>query len=364
MRNPLVFWGSLALLQFLWLFVGWGFYRYVQLFKPQCKHAWVFMLAAVVIGDVLMWVFNAAMPTLRWRGTMGLLLFTSYAVMFVVAAIAWYSIGKRFMSAKILHTSLLIAMPLSWMAVIAAGLYGAYSPTTVHYQVKLDKPMSEPIKVALVADTHLGKFIGKHHLQALNEILQREQADILLLAGDVMDDLPDDYRTLNMHPYMQQLSAPLGKYVVLGNHDNYRQVQADIVQDLQDAGFTVLRDERVQIGEQLVLIGRRDKVEPRLPAAQLLPQSDMPVVVIDHQPVPEQMQALAHAGADLTVSGHTHGGQIFPMTALIGFFQTYPYGHYHIDNNQLIVTSGLGLWGLPFRLGTRSEVVIIHITGK
>lgn len=364
MRNPLVFWGTIALLQFLWLFIGWGLYRYVKLFKPQLKYAWVFMLIAVLIGDVLMWVFNAAVPTLRWRGTMGLLLFTSYALMFLVAAIAIYQTGKHFLSAKILQISLLIGMPLAWIAVTAAGLYGAYSPATVYYHVQIDKPMPQPIKVALVADTHLGKLIGKHHLQALNGILQREQADILLLAGDVMDDLPDAYRSLNMHPDMKKLSAPLGKYVVLGNHDNYRHVQTDIVQDLQDAGFTVLRDKHVQIGEQLMVVGRRDKVENRLSAAQVVPPSDLPVIVIDHQPEPEQMQNLADSGADLMVAGHTHGGQIFPMTALIGFFQTYPYGHYSIGDGQLVVTSGLGLWGLPFRLGTRSEVAIIELSGK
>lgn len=364
MRNPLVFWGTLALLQFLWLCIGWGGYRYVKLLKPQLKHAWLFMLTTAICGDILMWVFNAWMPQWRWRGTMGLLLFTSYALMFLVAAILLYQAGKRLLSVKTLNISLLIAMPLAWLTVTGAGLYGAYAPTTVHYQVQIDKPMAKPLKVALVADTHLGTFIGKHHLQALDAILQREQVDILLLAGDVMDDLPDAYRTLNMHPDMKKLSAPMGKYVVLGNHDNYRQVQADIVQDLQDAGFTVLRDEHVQIGEQLMVVGRRDKVENRLSAQQVVPRSHLPVIVIDHQPEPEQMHALANAGADLMVAGHTHGGQIFPMTALIGFFQAYPYGHYFVGDGQLMVTSGLGLWGLPFRLGTRSEVAIIELSGK
>ena len=70
------------------------------------------------------------------------------------------------------------------------------------------------------------------------------------------------------------------------------------------------------------------------------------------------------AGADVVVSGHTHRGQVFPATLLIKYFQAYPYGHYRVGDTQLVVTSGYGLWGLPFRLGARSEVAMIELIGK
>ena len=364
MRNPLIFWGVLSLLQLLWAFIGLGTHHYAKLIHPNVGKTWWWVVAAVVVGDVLMCAFNYWLPSLRWRGTMGLLLFSHYAALFTLFWLAYYHLSRWLFSSSWTQQSIIYGMPLLWLCLIGAGLYYAYTPRTVYHEVSVNKPMSRPIKIALVSDTHLGTFIGKHHLQALQEIIAREQADILLLAGDVMDDLPDQYRHLNMHPHMQSLSAPLGKYVVLGNHDNYRKVQGDIVSDLQDAGFTVLRDESVVVHEQLLLVGRRDHVEQRLSADALLSAHSLPVVVMDHQPVGPQIQALADHGADLIVSGHTHAGQIFPLTALIGQFQTYPYGHYQIDDAHLVVTSGLGLWGLPFRLGTQSEVAIVTLSSQ
>ena len=137
---------------------------------------------------------------------------------------------------------------------------------------------------------------------------------------------------------------------------------AHAFEDLQAAGFTTLRDEHTTVNQKFVLVGRRDKVENRASAAQVIPKSDLPVIVMDHQPA--DMDAIANTRADLVVSGHTHRGQVFPATLLIKYFQTYPYGHYRIDDSQLVVTSGYGLWGLPFRLGARSEVAIIELIGK
>lgn len=363
MRNPAVFWGVMALLQVFWVIIALGAHWWLKpIIAKQTSRKLITVVATIVLGNGLMLLFNYLMPELRWRGTMSLLLFTVYALMFTLFWSLIHFLLKFLVERTVLNRSIRIWVPLAWLIAIGAGLHGAYSPKAVHYQVQIDKPLSKPLKIALVTDTHLGRFIGNHHLQALQTILKREQADLLLISGDIMDDLPDVYRKQHMARLMSQLKTPLGQYAVLGNHDNYRGVQTEIVKDLQDAGFTVLRDEHLVVNKQIMLVGRRDKVENRLSADKVIPHSDLPIVVMDHQPA--DMQALSQTDADLVVSGHTHRGQVFPATLLIKHFQDYPYGKYQIHDTQLVVSSGLGLWGLPFRLGTRSEVAIIELIGK
>ena len=362
MRNPAIFWGVMALLQVFWIIIALGAYWWLRPLLPKRPHPWLAIFLTALVGNGLLLAFNTVLPEWRWRGTMAVLLFATYALMFSLMWTLVHTLLRWMVARRLLNRSIRVLVPVAWLAAIAAGLYNAYVPTVVHYQVKIDKPLAQPLRIALVSDTQLGRFIGARHLRELQTILKRERADVLLLAGDVMDDVPTVYRKQHMARLMSGLKTPLGQYAVLGNHDNYGGEQQGIVKDLQAAGFTTLRDEHTTVNQQFVLVGRRDKVENRASAAQVIPKSDLPVIVMDHQPA--DMDAIANTRADLVVSGHTHRGQVFPATLLINYFQTYPYGHYRIDNSQLVVTSGYGLWGLPFRLGARSEVAIIELIGK
>ena len=163
---------------------------------------------------------------------------------------------------------------------------------------------------------------------------------------------------------MAKIAAKYTVYAVLGNHDNYRGVQAEIENDMANAGVILLRDESVLFDNTIWLTGRRDKQEKqRLKPNQLITdamrQSNKPLLVIDHQP--DQAMKNAAAGFDIQLSGHTHAGQSFPANFVIHLFQPFVYGKYDIDNMQLFVTSGYGLWGVPLRIGTRAEVVMIEL---
>src|SRR5699024_10585307 len=177
------------------------------------------------------------------------------------------------------------SVPVALAVLLGVGWYNAYMPHTVHYQVTLDKPLAHPLRVALISDTHFGTLVGHAHIQRLRNILAATEPDLLLLAGDIMDDLPQEYERQAMADQLQAIQLPLGKYAVLGNHDNYRHVQTEIVHHIEQGGFQVLRDERVLIDERLWLVGRRDKEEGRFPAAELMPDSDLPIVLLDHQPL-------------------------------------------------------------------------------
>lgn len=257
----------------------------------------------------------------------------------------------------------IIAIPLFLMWFVW-GVVSAYTPRTVYYAANTQKTLTEPLKIALIADLHLGDLVGNRSLQRLNQILQAENPDIVLLAGDIIDDLPDVYRQKNMGKEFAKIAAKYPVYAVLGNHDNYRGVQKEIENDMQKAGVIVLRDESVLFADKIWLTGRRDKQEKgRLKPQQLIShkmrQSNKPMIVIDHQP--DKAPDNAAAGFDIQVSGHTHAGQTFPANFVIHLFQPFVYSKYDIDNMQLFITSGYGLWGVPLRVGTRAEVMIIEL---
>ena len=257
----------------------------------------------------------------------------------------------------------IIAIPLFLMWFVW-GVVSAYTPKTVYYSATTGTPLKEPLKIALIADLHLGDLVGNRMLKRLNQILQAENPDIVLLAGDIIDDLPDVYRQKNMEKEFTQIAAKYPVYAVLGNHDNYRGVQAEIENDMQKAGVIVLRDESVLFEDKIWLTGRRDKQEkqrlkPHKLINETMRQSNKPLIVIDHQP--ELAPNNAAAGFDIQLSGHTHAGQSFPANYVIHFFQPFVYGKYDIDNMQLFVTSGYGLWGVPLRIGTRAEVMMIEL---
>ena len=326
------------------------------------------------IALALFWaVFTAIWFASMWRiypfsfrTGASVLLCLIYAVL-TIPLIYVFNIILRFIfrqPAKTRHTFLRItALPLFSLWFVW-GVWAAYTPRTVYYAANTQKTLTEPLKIALIADLHLGDLVGNRSLQRLNQILQAENPDIVLLAGDIIDDLPDVYRQKNMEKEFAQIAAKYPVYAVLGNHDNYRGVQAEIENDMANAGVILLRDESVLFEDKIWLTGRRDKQEkqrlkPHKLINETMRQSNKPLIVIDHHP--DQAPNNAAAGFDIQLSGHTHAGQSFPANFVIHLFQPFVYGKYDIDNMQLFVTSGYGLWGVPLRIGTRAEVMIIEL---
>ena len=262
-------------------------------------------------------------------------------------------------------TALRVLAPLFLAALMGFSVWSAYSPAVRRLTVSVGKPMERPLKLALVTDMHMGRLIGNSQLQKLQAILDRERPDALLLGGDTFDDRVDAYFEQGMADNFKKIAStpPLGTYAVLGNHDVYFD-RARIEQALREAGATLLADETATLGGA-ALIGRRDDFDSdRLPTAALLKGVDLskPVLLLEHRPT----QALENAKlpVDAQFSGHTHGGQIFPGNILVKLTATVSRGAKTIDGTTIVVSQGFGLWGLPFRLGSRSEVWIIDVVGQ
>lgn len=248
---------------------------------------------------------------------------------------------------------------------VGLGVYNAYVPVVRHLTLQTNQPLAKPLRLGLVSDLHLGRLVGNYHLTKLQEIVKHERIELLVMAGDIMDDNTDAYNAHNMQPTLSALvhAVPLGVYASLGNHDMYGH-EAQIRRAIEAAGIHLLADSRALVDNRLWLVGRLDDhAQYRKPTAELLPPNNQqPIVLIDHEP--SQIAQNVVLPIDVQLSGHTHNGQIFPANFIVKAIYRLAYGHERINDTDVIVSSGYGLWGVPFRLGSQSEVWVIDLVGK
>lgn len=254
-------------------------------------------------------------------------------------------------------------LPVLMIALCGYGWFNAHNPAVRHYTITLDKAVT-PLRIALVSDFHLGAQVGNAMLEKLVAIIEAESPDMILMPGDVIDNDASVYREKQMQARMQKITAPLGVYASMGNHEFYGDSLAN-AQAIRDGGVVLLRDQAVVVADKLVVIGREDEhVRSRKSLEELLSGVDarLPVIVMDHRPT--EILPTSTLPVDIQVSGHTHRGQIFPANWITQAMYRLDYGHEAIGNGHFFTTSGYGFWGVPMRLGSRSEVVIIDVEGK
>ncbi|KLT73555.1 metallophosphoesterase [Neisseria arctica] len=321
--------------------------------------AGAFVVTNLLIAGLLLQLGHAVF---RWTALwMVLLLYVMYAAL---VTFLLYLLLCKILDQKPMARSLRVFAPLFLLGLLAYSAYNAYTPAVRHYQVVLDKPLAKPLRIGVASDLHLGALVGKGQLQKLSEIMRREKVDIILLPGDLMDDNVAAYRAENMQPALAKLQAPLGVYATLGNHDLFGH-QSEIVQELTKAGIQVLRNSSKVAGGKVLVVGRNDDSDHSRPStAALLAGQDtsLPVLLMDHRPT--EIDLHSQLPIDIQVSGHVHNGQIAPANWIVRQLNRVAYGYQQIGNGHFFVTSGFGFWGVPFRLGSQAEVVVIEVSGK
>jgi predicted MPP superfamily phosphohydrolase len=267
--------------------------------------------------------------------------------------------------------SAVLATGLVVFALIAGLLgYGAWHRgqiVTTAYDVTLTSARANqaPLRAALISDLHLGELNRAGQLGRVVDAVVALEPEVVFIAGDIFDGTfwgMGDPAPIAAE--FARLTAPLGVYAILGNHDAGPSYP-DQVAFLEAAGVTVLRDEAVDLDGRLTLVGRRDsspiRSGPEARQAMGLGHLARPVVVLDHQP----SHLRVYTGvADLMLSGHTHRGQIWPGNLIISGLFEAGYGHYQVPDDplQAVTTSGAATWGPPLRLATDSEVVLLNLT--
>src|SRR5690606_18625308 len=236
------------------------------------------------------------------------------------------------------------AVALIFLLIFIAGTFLAYSPVVRHLEITVDRPVADPLHIVVGSDFHLGVLSGRRHLKRFVTRANKLNSDVVLLAGDLVDDDPVWYARYGMKEEMEKLEAKLGVYGVLGNHEYYGKKIPLLVKLMESSGVNILRDETILVGNRFYLTGREDRTNGKRHALQLLqPKDKLPWIIMDH--TPSDLKTPVQLGADLHISGHTHKGQMWPNRFITRKVFELDYGHRLAGKTHLLVSSGFGFWG-------------------
>ena len=323
----------------------------------------LFWLAALsIIGTML--TRNIKMPVFlshaMYEVGTGWLIFTLYMVLFLLA----------FDLLKLCRVPFNYGFILSLIFTVVLLGYGYYNyrhPKTNIINIALDKPLADdakPVKIVAVSDLHLGNGTGKTALKRYVKMINEQNLDLILIAGDLIDNSVVPLYTENMMEELSELKAPLGIYMVPGNHEYISGIKAS-ARFIQDTPIQLLRDSVVTLPNGMQLIGRDDRSNTaRRSLQELMAGIDKsnPIILLDHQPY--KLTESEAAGVDLQFSGHTHRGQVWPMNWVTDHIYEQSHGYQQWGNSHIYVSSGLSLWGPPFRIGTESDMAVFHLSTK
>lgn len=253
----------------------------------------------------------------------------------------------------------------AWIIVLGTALIALignvnyYRKKVITLDLETSKPLDHAIKMVVLSDLHLGHAISRSELKRWVTFINAQQADVVLFAGDIIDNslLPLTYYKLD--ELLREIKSKHGVYACLGNHEYLANVEMSLA-FLRQSNIIVLRDEVMDIGP-LQLIGRDDKSNPYRKALRDLvqPQPDKIQVVLDHQPY--DLAITAEQNIDFQFSGHTHRGQVWPFSWITDYLFEQSHGYLKKGTTQYYVSSGLGIWGGRYRIGTQSEYVVVTL---
>lgn len=259
----------------------------------------------------------------------------------------------------------------SLLFVFSVMVYGNYrfrNPIVKEMTLKIDKhsPNIKDLKIVVVSDIHVGYLIDKNILEMYVDRIMEQKPDLILIVGDVIDYDLHSVKEQQMEKDFHRLKAPYGVYASTGNHD-YIQLAEEkenekIIWLREKSGLTLLQDTTIMIANSFYLTGREDeKCKTRKPLSQIVEGIDKnyPLIVMNHEP--HNLQEEVDAGADIALYGHTHNGQVFPNNIIIKMLYEVAYGYKQKGNTHIYVSSGLGLAGPQFRIGTISEIVVLNV---
>ena len=383
-------------------YLGVSSYMMIRFFywMKHCNHRFNWLRFKVPFAVV--YLFMALSPVIAF-------LLPKSAVAIVIRRISTYWIGIMLYSLLYVvlfdllrliakHTKLKNTLLFSRGSVISIGsvvvacavatcLYGIFNARNIkvnEYSVTVNKSCGSDkhLKAVLVADLHMGYAIGVDHITNMVEKINQQDADIVIIAGDIFDnsyDGMDDPEGIKAQ--LRSIKSKYGVYAVYGNHDIDEKILMGFTFDwggkqlhnekmtnfMKECNIKLINDESVLINDEFYLVGRRDTDKPgtedgtRAEISELTKDLDKtkPIFVLSHEP--DELQKTADAGADIDFSGHTHDGQLFPGNLTIGLFWENPCGMIKKDNMYSIVTSGVGVYGTFMRVGTDAEICSVDI---
>ncbi|WP_018290962.1 metallophosphoesterase [Verrucomicrobium sp. 3C] len=344
------------------------------------RSGYLCLAAACVFGYPVArrWQERSPSPVTDWAVLLSSLWIPS--VLYLFLGISAWDLLRLLPGVSRLEASLLPSWaPGAGLVILVAVLLlkGAWNARRILVQeldLSLGSSLAPPsalpcLTIAVASDLHITGIFGAKRLARIAEAIRSTSPDLVLLPGDLVDASAQVLEKAGVGALFGSLSAPLGVFACLGNHEYYS--GADGVDAfLTKNGVSVLRDQCVEVGGLLRIAGRDDRAKtvlgdgrPRQPLRQILEKSDprLPLLVLDHRP--SALDEAADCGAALLVSGHTHDGQFWPINHVVSRLYPLACGYAHRGKTHIVVTRGAGTWGPPIRIGQCSEIfrITLHL---
>ena len=222
-----------------------------------------------------------------------------------------------------------------------------------------DKHLERPLKIVMLSDLHAGFHNRRAEVGRWVNMINAEKADLILIAGDMIDGNVRPLLAQGTAKELQRLNAPT--IACLGNHEYITGIDKAL-NLLEQTGIRILRDKSISIGD-VTIIGRDDRSNRNRKSVARLMQGVTRgnyIILLDHQPF--NLAEAEQNGVDLQLSGHTHRGQVWPLNWVTKKMYECDYGQWRKGKTDYYVSSGMGIWGGKFRIGTDSEYAVITVT--
>jgi predicted MPP superfamily phosphohydrolase len=322
-------------------------------------------IAISTFSDIVVWVGSFWLAAFAYFMLLALLIdvlrLANYVVPFFPSFITRNYVRAKEITA--LGAVLLVA------GALVAGYFNARTPRLRTLNLHIDKSVDSlrSLNLAVASDIHLGTIIGRSRLDAIVKTINALDPDLILLPGDIVDEDLGPVIKQNLGEMLRKLKARYGVIAITGNHEYIGGVE-EACGYLEEHGITVLRDTSVRINNGLFVVGREDRSisqfarKKRKPLHELMTQVDkrLPVILMDHQPF--GLDEAVGQGVDLQLSGHTHHGQLWPFQFITKAVYELSWGYLKRGSTHIYVSSGVGTWGPPVRIGNTPEIVNIRLT--
>jgi uncharacterized protein len=315
------------------------------------------------LSDGLVWIGS------YWMGAMAYFLIILLAIDLLRLVNLLIPIFPDFLMQNLQHTkrvTAIIIVGIVFLTVVGARINGMLPRIqTLELTIQKNSPLKE-LNIAVVSDVHLGTIICNSHFMRIVEKINSLNPDIVLFAGDLVDEDIQPVIRQNLGETLRQIKSKYGIYGITGNHEYIGGVEP-ACKYLTEHGVIMLRDSTVQIAGAFTLVGREDLSihqfggKNRKPLGDLMKDvnKSLPVILLDHQPL--RLNDAVDHGADLQLSGHTHHGQLWPFNYISEAVYELSWGYKQKGNTHFYVSCGVGTWGPPMRTGNRPEVVNVKL---
>ncbi len=249
--------------------------------------------------------------------------------------------------------------------ILAYGYRNSQCTVVVDKEIVLNENATDSLNFVFISDTHIGgtyqdKFIAKtaEKINALNP-------EIILIGGDLLDGDVEYTFYKGFLKAFSKLKSRYGTFAVTGNHEYIGGLFESLITISSSKSIKVLQDQYILVDNRFFVVGRKDKIaekkEGRASLKNLMPNNpeNKPVILLDHQPY--NLHEAQENGVDLQLSGHTHHGQFFPANLVTKLIYELSWGHLKKGDTHYLVSCGVGTWGPPVRIGSRSEILNIKL---